>query len=167
MDDAGKNNKSPDFTERMEKYIQLMQKGRKAKTVSNNASLVGNFLSYVTEKRLGFRSDTLNDYLLEHYNEPSSFKRAGNEIVRFGTKMLGINPVNFSFIPPMRGEAKEKIVMTEEDHKVLSNYLIKQYNIQSKSKTTPVDRHTLAMLLIMSTGCRPEEACIAAGKHFQ
>jgi len=115
LDDAGKNNKSPDFTERLERYIGLLQKGRKAKTVGNNASLVGNFLSYVTEKRLGFRSDTLNDYLLGHYNEPSSFKRAGNEIVRFGTKMLGINPNNFSFIPPMRGEAKDNVVMSEED----------------------------------------------------
>lgn len=76
--------KAVDYEEQVREYTKaLKEAGRDESTIARATGMVKNFLAYVFEKQLPFRSDSLNKYLGEHYHTYYSKKRVGNEIVRF------------------------------------------------------------------------------------
>jgi hypothetical protein len=123
--------------------------------------MVKNFLAYIFKHQVPFRSDSLNKYLGEHYHTYYSKKRAGNEIVRFSLQVLGMSEGQIRFLKPMKTTGgDEKIVMPIKDNERMLEAL-------NKVKTFKLieghnDRLRAALLLILSIGCRPSEACKAA-----
>lgn len=154
------------YGERLQAYTKLLeQANRSADTTTRDTGLVKSFINHINDKHLAFRTDVLNEYLYSHYKTYHSRKRAGNEIVRFAVQTMGMAEGQISFIKPIKPAGRdEKIVMSAQDNEAMLAAL------SAQKKFTLVqdnyDRYRAALILLMSTGCRPVEACKAAKEHF-
>ena len=158
--------KPVDYQEQLRAYTKALQDvGRDTATIARDAGLVKNFLTYIFEHQLPFRSDSLNKYLGVHYQTYYSKKRAGNEIVRFSLQVLGMSEGQIRFLKPIKPiGGDEKIVMSTNDNECMLTALgkVKSFKLVEGHN----DRYRAALLLILCTGCRPNEACKTASHHF-
>lgn len=120
---------------------------------------------YMRDKHVSFKTDALNRYLYDNYNEYSSRKRAGNEIVRFAIQSLGMREGQITFLKPIKPVGSDKkIVMSVEDNESLLVMLGKEKKFKLTEGSD--DRYRAALLLMLCIGCRPIEARKTTEQHF-
>lgn len=143
----------------------MEQANRSKDTTSRDTGLVKTFINYISKKHLTFRTDVLNEYLYSHYDTYHSRKRAGNEIVRFAVQTMGMREGQLTFIKPIKpAGGDEKIVMSSKDNESMLTALSKEKKFMLIEGNA--DRYRAALILVLSIGCRPKEACKASKGHF-